>query len=109
MRTYDAHVIRIKNQRKDRTVLIEIPVDVDGGQQVKRGVIDRSRLMGDQKDAISTRPTLLVAKLSVPNTLTLLPLGKKGDTSNLLPDATRNAPDVLRKLKSRDIAIIEEK
>lgn len=102
-------MIRIKNQRKDRTVLIEIPVCVDGGQQVKRGVIDRSRLLGDQKDASSTRPTLLVAKLSVPNTLTLLPFGKKGDTSKPLPDAVRNAPDVLRKIKNSDIAIIEEK
>lgn len=102
-------MIRIKNQRKDRIVTIEVPVAIDGGQQIKRGVIDRSRLTGDQKDAASTRPTLLVAKLAVPNTLTLLPAGKKGDTSESLPDAARTAPDVLRKLKLRDIAIIEEK
>ena len=108
MHAYDAHVIRIKSLRKDRTVLIEVPVVVDGGQQVKRGVIDRARLMGDQKDASSTRPTLIVAKLSVPNTLTLMPAGKRGDTSEPLPDTVRNAPDVLRKLKLRDIAIIEE-
>jgi hypothetical protein len=108
MHAYDAHVIRIKSLRKDRIVLVEIPVDIDGGQEVKRGVIDRARLMGDQKDASSTRPTLLVAKLSVPNTLTLLPAGKKGDTSESLPDTVRNAPDVLRKLKARDIAIIQE-
>jgi hypothetical protein len=101
-------VIRIKSLRKDRTVLIEVPVAIDGGQQVKRGVIDRARLMGDQKDASSTRPTLLVAKLSVPNTLTLMPAGKRGDTSEPLPDAMRNAQDIQRKLKLRDIAIIEE-
>lgn len=101
-------MIRIKSLRKDRTVLIEVPVVIDGGQQVKRGVIDRARLMGDQKDASSTRPTLLVAKLSVPNTLTLMPAGKRGDTSEPLPDAMRNAQDIQRKLKLRDIAIIEE-
>lgn len=88
---------------------IEIPVDIDGGQMVKRGVIDRSQLMGERQDASSTRPTLLVAKLTVPNTITLLPFGKKGDTSNPLPDAVRTAPDVLRKINNRDIAIIEEK
>jgi hypothetical protein len=109
MRTYDAHVIRIKNLRKDRIVPIEIPVSVDGGQQIKRGAIDRVSLMGDQKDAGAVRPALIVNRLSVPNTLTLLPAGKKGDTSELLPDSMRNAPDVLRKIKTRDIAIIEEK
>jgi hypothetical protein len=108
MHAYDAHVIRIKSLRKDRIVLVEIPVDIDGGQQVKRGVIDRARLMGDQKDASSTRPSLLVTTLLVSNTLTLLPAGKRGDTSEPLPDVVRDAPDVQRKLKARDIAVIKE-
>lgn len=88
---------------------IELPIDIDGGQTVKRGVIDRSQLIGEKQDASSTRPMLIVAKLTVPTTLTLQPFGKTGDTSKPLPDAVRNAPDVLRKIKNRDIVIIEEK
>lgn len=85
---------------------VEIPVAIDGGQPIKRGVIDRASLTGDQKDSHGTRPTLVVKKFAVPNTITLLPNGKTGDTSDELPDAVRNAPDVLRKVANRDIEII---
>jgi hypothetical protein len=102
-------VIRIKNLLKNSMVTVEIPVAVDGGNPVKRGVIDRAKLMGDQKDAGGSTMSLLVTKLVVPNTLTLLPRGKRGDTSDQYPDSVKNAPDIQRKCANKSIEIIQER
>ena len=100
--------MRIKSKCKDRTLVVHLPVSADGGQNIRRGVIDRAAMTGQQTESSSAKMSLVVTKLTVPTTITLLPMGKKGDTSEQLPNDVRNAPDVLRKIKNREIDIIEK-
>ena len=79
-------LIKLVNLER-RPEAYEIPVTVDGGVGIKRGVIEGRFTSGDGEG----EPSLRVEKLVVPSSITLTAAGTPGCVSGPLPEAVLTA------------------